>query len=168
MYQVRDEAMKAGMQPTRESVWSYFIKKSAGNLHIVLCMSPIGETLKTRCRNFPGLVNNTSIDWFTAWPKQALQAVAGQFLAEVSLHRHPACHLTIKMTYLRGHTNSLGSTCTGSEIHMHTLLLLCTCIVHAKLPVSVLDTYVHTYLEAELYGMCFHLHMYMYMYMHTE
>ena len=89
MCQVRDEAMKAGRQPTRESVWSYFVKKSASNLHIVLCMSPIGEVLKTRCRNFPGLVNNTSIDWFTAWPKQALQAVASQFLAEVRLvHQH--------------------------------------------------------------------------------
>ena len=83
-FKVRDEAMKAGRPPTRESVWSFFIKKSASNLHIVLCMSPIGEQLKTRCRNFPGLVNNTSIDWFTAWPQQALQAVAGQFLAEVS------------------------------------------------------------------------------------
>lgn len=83
VWQVRDEATKAGRPPTRESVWSYFIQKSASNLHIVLCMSPIGEILKTRCRNFPGLVNNTSIDWFTAWPKQALQAVAGQFLAEV-------------------------------------------------------------------------------------
>lgn len=80
---VRDEATKAGRPPTRESVWSYFIKKSTSNLHIVLCMSPIGEVLKTRCRNFPGLVNNTSIDWFTAWPKQALQAVASHFLAEV-------------------------------------------------------------------------------------
>jgi dynein heavy chain len=83
--QVRDEAMKAGRSPTRESVWSYFVKKSASNLHIVLCMSPSGELLKTRCRNFPGLVNNTSIDWFTAWPKQALQAVASQFLAENDL-----------------------------------------------------------------------------------
>ena len=47
-------------------------------------MSPIGDTLRTRCRNFPGLVNNTSIDWFTAWPRQALHAVASQFLAEVN------------------------------------------------------------------------------------
>ena len=47
-------------------------------------MSPVGDTLRTRCRNFPGLVNNTSIDWFTAWPRQALHAVASQFLAEVS------------------------------------------------------------------------------------
>ena len=52
-------------------------------------MSPVGETLRTRCRNFPGLVNNTSIDWFTAWPRQALHAVASQFLAEVSIcHAH--------------------------------------------------------------------------------
>ena len=83
--QVRDEATKIGLPPTKESVWSYFIKKCTNNLHIVLCMSPVGETLKTRCRNFPGLVNNVSIDWFTAWPKQALHAVASQFLAEVSL-----------------------------------------------------------------------------------
>lgn len=76
--------MKAGRQPTRESVWSYFVQKCANNLHIVLCMSPVGDTLKTRCRNFPGLVNNTSIDWFTAWPEQALQAVASHFLADVS------------------------------------------------------------------------------------
>ena len=81
--QVRDEVQKAGLLPTRESCWSYFVKKSANNLHIVLCMSPVGDTLRTRCRNFPGLVNNTSIDWFTAWPQQALHAVASHFLAEV-------------------------------------------------------------------------------------
>ncbi len=81
--QVRDEATKLGLPPTKESVWSYFIKKCTNNLHIVLAMSPVGEILKTRCRNFPGLVNNVSIDWFTAWPKQALHAVASQFLSEV-------------------------------------------------------------------------------------
>jgi dynein heavy chain len=80
--QVREEVQKAGLPPTRESCWSYFIRKCSNNLHIVLCMSPVGDTLRTRCRNFPGLVNNTSIDWFTAWPKQALHAVASQFLAE--------------------------------------------------------------------------------------
>lgn len=83
--QVRDEATKLGLPPTKESIWSYFIKKCTNNLHIVLAMSPVGEILKTRCRNFPGLVNNVSIDWFTAWPKQALHAVASQFLSEVPI-----------------------------------------------------------------------------------
>ncbi|XP_062814743.1 dynein axonemal heavy chain 10 isoform X2 [Anolis carolinensis] len=78
--QITDEAMKAGTAPAKESVWQYFVNKSANNLHIVLGMSPVGETLRTRCRNFPGLVNNTGIDWFLPWPTQALYAVAKFFL----------------------------------------------------------------------------------------
>ena len=71
------------MAPSREALWQYFVNKSANNLHIVLAMSPVGDTLKNRCRNFPGLVNNTSIDWFMPWPRQALFAVASRFLEEV-------------------------------------------------------------------------------------
>ncbi|KAM6964967.1 dynein axonemal heavy chain 10 [Aplochiton taeniatus] len=78
--QLRDEALQMGAGPSKESVWHYFVTKSANNLHIVLGMSPVGETLRTRCRNFPGLVNNTGIDWFLPWPPQALHAVAQSFL----------------------------------------------------------------------------------------
>ena len=52
--QIRDEALKMGFGPSKESVWQYFVNKSASNLHVVLGMSPVGETLRTRCRNFPG------------------------------------------------------------------------------------------------------------------
>lgn len=52
--QIGDEAAKAGVSPAKESVWQYFVNKSANNLHIVLGMSPVGDTLRTRCRNFPG------------------------------------------------------------------------------------------------------------------
>ncbi|XP_004753142.1 dynein axonemal heavy chain 10 isoform X1 [Mustela putorius furo] len=78
--QIGPEALKQGMGPAKESVWQYFVNKSANNLHIVLGMSPVGDTLRTRCRNFPGLVNNTGIDWFMPWPSQALLAVAKSFL----------------------------------------------------------------------------------------
>uniref|UniRef100_A0A8D1JL20 AAA+ ATPase domain-containing protein n=1 Tax=Sus scrofa TaxID=9823 RepID=A0A8D1JL20_PIG len=78
--QIGQEALKQGMGPAKESVWQYFVNKSANNLHIVLGMSPVGDTLRTRCRNFPGLVNNTGIDWFMPWPSQALHAVAKSFL----------------------------------------------------------------------------------------
>ncbi|KAF7665535.1 hypothetical protein LDENG_00140280 [Lucifuga dentata] len=80
--QLRDEAIKMGAGHSKESVWQYFVNKSANNLHIVLGMSPVGDTLRTRCRNFPGLVNNTGIDWFQPWPPQALLAVAQSFLGE--------------------------------------------------------------------------------------
>ncbi|XP_040982062.1 LOW QUALITY PROTEIN: dynein heavy chain 10, axonemal [Aquila chrysaetos chrysaetos] len=78
--QIGDEATKAGMNPAKESVWQYFVNKCASNLHIVLGMSPVGESLRTWCRNFPGLVNNTGIDWFLPWPPQALYAVAQSFV----------------------------------------------------------------------------------------
>ncbi|NXF04124.1 DYH10 protein, partial [Smithornis capensis] len=74
--QIGEEAAKAGVQTAKESVWQYFVSKCASNLHIVLGMSPVGEDLRTWCRNFPGLVNNTGIDWFLPWPSQALFAVA--------------------------------------------------------------------------------------------
>lgn len=51
---VGQEAMKQGSGPAKESVWQYFVNKSANNLHVVLGMSPVGDTLRTRCRNFPG------------------------------------------------------------------------------------------------------------------
>lgn len=81
---VRDEAQKSGISPSREAIWQYFVTKCANNLHIVLAMSPVGDILKTRCRNFPGLVNDTCIDWFMPWPRQALFAVASRFLDDVS------------------------------------------------------------------------------------
>ena len=52
---VRDEAAKAGRPPGKESIWNYFIDKCADNLHIILAMSPTGDTLRVRCRNFPGM-----------------------------------------------------------------------------------------------------------------
>ena len=34
---------------------------------------------------FPALVNCCTIDWFTAWPEEALRSVATNFLDQVSL-----------------------------------------------------------------------------------
>ena len=45
-------------------------------------MSPSGDALRNRCRSFPGLVGNTTIDWIFPWPNQALKSVANGFLSE--------------------------------------------------------------------------------------
>ncbi|KAI9102678.1 dynein heavy chain and region D6 of dynein motor-domain-containing protein [Phlyctochytrium arcticum] len=79
---VRDEATKLGVGHTKENLWQYFVNKCSDNLHVVLCMSPQGDKLRDRCRSFPGLVNNTMIDWFPPWPEQALFSVADAFLRE--------------------------------------------------------------------------------------
>ena len=78
--QVRDDVQKRGIFPGKENCWQFFVNRASDNLHVVLAMSPVGETLRTRCRNFPGLVNNTVIDWFLPWPVQALTAVSSAFL----------------------------------------------------------------------------------------
>lgn len=65
--------------------WNYFLEKVKDNLHIILAMSPAGDSLRIRCRNFPGMVSNTSIDWFFNWPEEALESVANYFLGEVDL-----------------------------------------------------------------------------------
>ena len=45
-------------------VFQYFISRVRQKLHIVLCMSPVGEAFRSRCRMFPSLVNCCTIDWF--------------------------------------------------------------------------------------------------------
>ncbi|KAJ9456696.1 Dynein-1-alpha heavy chain [Diplonema papillatum] len=72
----------AGFVPTKEIKWNFFVSRVRDNLHIVLSMSPSGDKLRTRCRNFPALVNNTVIDWFTKWPDQALKAVSHRYLED--------------------------------------------------------------------------------------
>ncbi|CAL1680177.1 unnamed protein product [Lasius platythorax] len=78
----RDAAVKAGFDIAKKSVWSYFIKTCIANLRIALAMSPSGDALRTRCRNYPGLINNTTVDWMFPWPQQALVAVANVVLRD--------------------------------------------------------------------------------------
>jgi dynein heavy chain len=54
-------------------------------MHLVLCLSPIGDDFRRRLRMFPSLVNCTTIDWFHVWPNDALHSVAENFLKNVDL-----------------------------------------------------------------------------------
>lgn len=73
---VRPLAKAAGKVETREAILQHYVYLVRENLHIVLCMSPIGAGFRTRCRMFPSLVNCCTIDWFNAWPEDALFSVA--------------------------------------------------------------------------------------------
>jgi dynein heavy chain len=82
---VMKEVKESGITETKENCWNFFVNKCRDNLHVVLAMSPAGDNLRIRCRDFPGLVNNTTIDWFTPWPAQALEEVGSRFLEHEDL-----------------------------------------------------------------------------------
>ncbi|NXX67841.1 DYH1 protein, partial [Spizella passerina] len=74
-----------GQQPTKANLMAAYVARVRSNIHLVLCMSPIGEVFRARLRQFPSLVNCCTIDWFNEWPAEALQSVASSFLNELPL-----------------------------------------------------------------------------------
>eukprot|EP01084_Bolivina_argentea_P281903 482434_1 len=78
-------AKKEGKPTDLQSVLSLFVEKCKNNIHIFLCLSPIGDDFRTRLRRFPSLVNCCTIDWFHRWPEQALKSVANRYLSGVDL-----------------------------------------------------------------------------------
>ncbi|KAH1168316.1 dynein axonemal heavy chain 1 [Mauremys mutica] len=72
-----------GQQPTKANLMAAYTGLVRSNIHMVLCMSPIGEVFRARLRQFPSLVNCCTIDWFNEWPSEALQCVASSFLQEI-------------------------------------------------------------------------------------
>ena len=79
---------KAGIDETPEQAFKFFIERVRANLHIVLCMSPVGEAFRNRLRQYPAFISSTTIDWFTEWPADALQEVAAKALLEIEVGKH--------------------------------------------------------------------------------
>ncbi|CAD8159976.1 unnamed protein product [Paramecium pentaurelia] len=72
-------------EATLNQLYAFFLERVKKNLHIILCMSPIGDAFRTRVRMFPSLVNCCTIDWFNEWPQDALVSVATRFLKPVEM-----------------------------------------------------------------------------------
>lgn len=75
---IREWAHEHGYATSKEACYTAFIDRVRENLHIVLTMSPVGESFRNRCRQFPSLINCCTIDWYTQWPEEALISVSTQ------------------------------------------------------------------------------------------
>nr|XP_055061459.1 dynein axonemal heavy chain 6 isoform X1 [Misgurnus anguillicaudatus] len=81
---ITPKAKEAGIsEGNRDEVFQFFISRVREKLHIVLCMSPVGDAFRSRCRMFPSLVNCCTIDWFIQWPREALLSVSQTFFQNV-------------------------------------------------------------------------------------
>lgn len=67
---------------SRKDCEAYFHMQVQKSMHIVLCLSPVGDAFRARFRDFPSLINGTTIDFFDEWPRTALQYVADRFLSQ--------------------------------------------------------------------------------------
>jgi len=82
---MRPIAQAQGLPQTKVALYNVFVGRVRANLHLSICMSPLGEAFRTRLRNFPSLVNNCTIDFFAAWPEEALRSVAKNTLDTIDM-----------------------------------------------------------------------------------
>ena len=90
---VNARAKAANRNNTPTETFEFFIDECKKNLHMVICMSPIGSGLRDRIRSFPALVNCCTIDWFFPWPEDGLIAVAQQSLTGMGLEESLTNHV---------------------------------------------------------------------------
>lgn len=67
------------------ALFAFFVNRCRDNLHVVIAFSPIGDAFRSRIRKFPSLINCCNIDWFQAWPEDALEKVARSSLQKVDI-----------------------------------------------------------------------------------
>ena len=82
---VRPIVVEKKLVETTDVINALFVSRVREYLHICLCMSPVGDALRVRCRNFPSLVNCCTLDWFSRWPEEALLYVSSAFQKTLEL-----------------------------------------------------------------------------------
>ena len=75
----------AGQVDSYDNLWNFFLSRVRDNLHLCLCFSPVGDKFSRRARDFPGLINGCTIDWFLPWPQDALVAVSTKFIGDFQM-----------------------------------------------------------------------------------
>ncbi|TNN78389.1 Dynein heavy chain 11, axonemal [Liparis tanakae] len=95
---VRAEVRALGLLDSRDNCWRFFTDR------VVLCLSPVGSTLRVRARRFPALVQCTTVDWFHPWTSEALQSVSFRFIQEIE-DIEPAVQESISLFMAYVHTS---------------------------------------------------------------
>lgn len=91
---MRLEAKRAGLPtPPPDRLWDMFVERVRANLHVVLCMSPVGDAFRARCRAFPALVS---------WCVSSLSLARACVYVCVCVHVSVRCDITATASRLTG------------------------------------------------------------------
>lgn len=123
---IRKAARDEGRDQSPLSLYNFFIERCRKHLHVVVCMSPVGDSLRNYIRQFPFLINTTAIDWFSEWPQEALLSVAKNYIRDI------------------GFDDNLVSGCSSTIVTMHSSI--------EELSIKYLkETGTHTYVTPTSY-----------------
>lgn len=81
------------------ALFAFFVNRCRENLHIMIAFSPIGDAFRNRLRQFPSLINCCTIDWFQAWPDDALERVANRFLEDADIEEKEKAETVVICKY---------------------------------------------------------------------
>ncbi|XP_074244239.1 dynein axonemal heavy chain 2 isoform X4 [Saimiri boliviensis] len=98
-----DQARAEQVPESSDSLFAYLIERVRNNLHIVLCLSPVGDPFRNWIRQYPALVNCTTINWFSEWPQEALLEVAEKYLIGVDLGTQENIHRKVAQIFVTMH-----------------------------------------------------------------
>lgn len=97
---VKAEIKAEGGLDTPEMCWQRVITKIRRSLHVIMCCSPVGESLRSRARRFPALVGCCTYNWIRPWPMDALESVAERFLKDAIMAYHSPANGSVSPTAL--------------------------------------------------------------------
>nr|XP_034361929.1 LOW QUALITY PROTEIN: dynein heavy chain 2, axonemal [Arvicanthis niloticus] len=101
--QIIDQARAEQIPESSDSLFAYLIERVRNNLHIVLCLSPVGDPFRNWIRQYPALVNCTTINWFSEWPREALLEVAEKYIIGVDLGTQENIHRKVAQIFVTMH-----------------------------------------------------------------
>ncbi|KAI7806173.1 dynein axonemal heavy chain 11 [Triplophysa rosa] len=102
---VRSELRELGLLESNENCWRFFMNRVQQQLKVVLCLSPVGNSLRARVRRFPALLSCTTLDWFQEWTLEALQSVSMRFLQNIPSIQ-PAVRKSISLFMAQAHVDA--------------------------------------------------------------
>ena len=115
------EIDRPNLRPTPDNLRQFFIDTVRDNLHLVLCMSPANPLFPVRAQRFPGIINGVTIDWFLAWPQEALVEVSSTFLDDFKIECTEEVKNAVK---IHMGTGMLGETCFIWKLFFFFFLML--------------------------------------------